>query len=144
MNHIKVGVGVLIWKEGKLLLGKRLSRHGHADWSFPGGHLEFSETPENAAIRETKEETDIVVTKLEKFHFTNDVFDSSTHYVTLFFLAKSWYGEIQNMEPHKCLEWNWFSPIDLPAPLFQPIKALLLEKTFEAPGESDYLDGSGN
>lgn len=42
MEHIqrpKVGIGVIIQKDGKFLLGKRKSEHGNGTWCFPGGHF---------------------------------------------------------------------------------------------------------
>jgi 8-oxo-dGTP diphosphatase len=39
----KVGVGVIIKKDGKVLMGKRKNAHGDGTWSFTGGHLEFGE-----------------------------------------------------------------------------------------------------
>lgn len=38
-NRPKVGLGVFIMKDGKVLLGKRKNAHGDDDWCFPGGHL---------------------------------------------------------------------------------------------------------
>ena len=52
----KVGVGVAVVKDGKVLLGKRKNAHGEGTWSFPGGHLEYKESWEDCAIRETLEE----------------------------------------------------------------------------------------
>jgi len=40
----KVGVGVIIVKNNKILFGKRKNAHGEGSWSFPGGHLEFKES----------------------------------------------------------------------------------------------------
>jgi 8-oxo-dGTP diphosphatase len=34
----KVGVGVCIVKDNKVLLGKRKNSHGDGTWAFPGGH----------------------------------------------------------------------------------------------------------
>lgn len=34
-NRPKVGVGVAIIKDGKVLLGKRKNAHGEGTWSFP-------------------------------------------------------------------------------------------------------------
>lgn len=127
MDQIKVGVGVILWQDKKVLLGKRLSEHGRNEWSFPGGHVEFGEAPEQAAIREVKEETALEVAQLSKFSFTSDVHDNGKHYITLFFIAKAWSGDMINLEPGKCSEWRWFDPKKLPEPLFKPIISLLSE-----------------
>jgi len=52
-----VGVGVVILKQGNLLLGKRLNEPAKGKWSIPGGVVELGETLEQTAIREAKEET---------------------------------------------------------------------------------------
>ena len=48
----KVGLAVIVYKDGKILMGKRIGSHGVNTWSFPGGHLEFLETFEECAKRE--------------------------------------------------------------------------------------------
>jgi 8-oxo-dGTP diphosphatase len=40
----------------KILMVKQ-QKHGRIFWNFPGGHIEEGETPEEACIREVKEET---------------------------------------------------------------------------------------
>ncbi|UCD08265.1 MAG: NUDIX hydrolase [Dehalococcoidales bacterium] len=47
----------LVIRENKLLMVKlRLKENGQEFWCIPGGHIENGETPEEAAIRELKEE----------------------------------------------------------------------------------------
>jgi 8-oxo-dGTP diphosphatase len=46
-------------KGGKVLLLHR--KVGFKVWEFPGGGIEFGESPEDAAVRETKEETSLDV-----------------------------------------------------------------------------------
>ena len=53
MDRPKVGVGVIVVKEGKVLLQRRRGAHGEGTWGFPGGHLEFKESWEECAKRET-------------------------------------------------------------------------------------------
>ncbi len=50
------GVGVLVVKDGKILVGTRCSDSGTGLICGPGGHIEPGETPEEAAERETLEE----------------------------------------------------------------------------------------
>ncbi len=41
-EHItKVGVGVMVFKDGKVLMTKRQGSHGAGEHSFPGGHLDY-------------------------------------------------------------------------------------------------------
>lgn len=125
-KHPRVGVGVIICRAGKVLLGKRIGSHGAETWSFPGGHLEFGESIEECARRETLEETNLPIQNIRKGPFTNDIFSSEEkHYITLFVIADALEGDAQLMEPNKCLEWKWFAWSDLPQPLFLPVQNLI-------------------
>ena len=53
----KVAVGVLATRNGKLLLVQRARDPHRGAWSFPSGFVDAGEGLEEAAIRETKEET---------------------------------------------------------------------------------------
>ena len=50
------GVGVLVIKDGKILVGTRHNDFGYGLLCGPGGHIEKGETAEMAAYRETEEE----------------------------------------------------------------------------------------
>ncbi len=124
----KIGVGVLVFREGKLLLGRRKGSHGAGFWSAPGGHLEFGETPEQCAIRETLEETGLSLDVVQPSPWVNDIFTAEQkHYVTLFCIAesKAGQGEPINTEPEKCEGWGWYDCDQLPQPLFQPLEDLI-------------------
>ncbi len=56
-----VGVGAVIVYEGKIVLVKRGNEPSRGKWTIPGGLVELAESPEQAVIRETKEETDLDV-----------------------------------------------------------------------------------
>lgn len=121
----KVGIGVAVVKERRVLLGKRKGAHGSGDWAFPGGHLEFAETPYACAYRELLEETGLTATCIFPGPWTNDVFDNDKHYVTLFMFVTEFSGKPEVLEPHKCENWEWFEWDDLPQPLFASIQTLV-------------------
>ncbi len=125
----KIGIGVIVIKDGKVLAGKRKGSHGEGSWSFPGGHLEFNEDIETCATREVMEETGISIKNIRKAAFTNDIFEKEgKHYVTLFVTSDFESGEAKVMEPNKCERWEWVEWNKLPNPLFLPIQNLLKQK----------------
>lgn len=128
MSQPRIGVGVLIFRDGNVLLGRRLGSHGAGDWSAPGGHLEFGETPQQCAAREVLEETGLTLGATTQGPFTNDFFPAEQkHYVTLFILAHATEGTAQRREPDKCAGWQWCDPACLPQPLFAPLASLLAQ-----------------
>lgn len=125
----KVGIGVFIIKNRKVLLGKRRKAHGDGTWAPPGGHLEFNESPEECAKREALEETGLRIKNVRRAAFTNDCFrKEKKHYTTLFMVANYASGKLRNREPEFCGEWKWFSWDKLPKPLFLPVRNLLKQK----------------
>jgi 8-oxo-dGTP diphosphatase len=116
MGDVRVGIGVMILKEGRVLLGYRTASHGKNTWIMPGGHLEFGESFRDCAIRETKEETGLDVEPERVFSVSNDI-SYGKHYVTIGIMAKYVSGEPKVMEPDKYREWKWFSLEELPSDL---------------------------
>ena len=126
MNDPRVGVGVVVLRNGLVLLGQRIGSHGAGTWALPGGHLEFGETVEQCAAREVREETGLELQAFRAAPYTNDVFAAEgKHYVTLFIVAESSDGDPVVLEPGKCSGWRWFRWSELPSPLFQPLQTLV-------------------
>lgn len=66
MNSYRKCAGAVVFnKAKKVLVCARNDTKGYA-WQFPQGGIENGETPQNAAIRELKEETSIISVKLVK------------------------------------------------------------------------------
>ncbi len=121
----RVGVGVLVLRDGLVLLGKRLGAHGAGSWAPPGGHLEFGETIAQCAMREVLEETGLVAHDVREGPYVNTVFaNEGLHYLTVFALAGRADGLPTVLEPGKCSRWEWFAWDALPSPLFEPLRAL--------------------
>lgn len=57
----KVGVGVFVVEEGKVLLVRRRMNPEKGKWSIPAGFLDSGEDPRETAVREAFEETNLRV-----------------------------------------------------------------------------------
>ncbi|AZK96604.1 MULTISPECIES: NUDIX hydrolase [Streptomyces] len=60
-----VAAGVIL-RDGCLLLVRRRVPEGSLTWQFPAGKVEQGESPEDAVVREVKEETGLVVAVTEQ------------------------------------------------------------------------------
>ena len=57
----KVAVGVAAFRDGRLLLVRRLMNPGRGLWALPGGYVDAGEDPRVAAARECREEAGVEV-----------------------------------------------------------------------------------
>ena len=115
----QVGIGVMIFKDGKVLLGKRKGSHGSNRYAFPGGHLEYMESFEDCAKRETLEECGININKIKFQLLANMKEYSPKHYIHINLMADWKSGEAKVLEPDKCENWDWYNLNKLPRPLFR-------------------------
>ena len=121
----KACVGVMIFKNDKVLLGKRKGSHGAGEYSFPGGHMEFGESFSDCVIRETLEETGVEIKNI-KFQCVSNIFRHENRQdILVSFIAEWKNGEPKIMEPEKCDEWKWYDLDNLPKPLFYPTELLI-------------------
>ena len=125
----RVGVAVIIEQGDRVLLIRRRGAHGGGTWSTPGGHLDYGETPEACAIRETAEETGLHLDTATYFALTNDIFaESGLHYITLWMRGKVDAAGTAGAGIHAPDELDavgWYAWTDLPEPLFLPLQNLL-------------------
>lgn len=121
----KACVGVMVWKDGKVLLGKRKGSHGNGEYSFTGGHLEFGESFEECAKRETKEEAGIEIKNLKFLSVANILRHEGRQDVLVSFTADWESGDFINNPNEKIGEWSWYSLDELPKPLFYPTEVLI-------------------
>ncbi len=104
-------VGVIITKDNKLLLAQRKFKPFAGDWDLPGGFVDIGESPQQASVRELKEEADLEIKVLE---YISAYPDRYQQYPTLVmgFSAEIISGEI---EPHDDVaKLKWFSINKLP------------------------------
>lgn len=102
MKTIEV-VAAIIRKEDKIFATQR----GYGDfkdwWEFPGGKMEEGETPEDALVREIKEElsTDISV---DKYLYTVD-YDYPKFHLTMHCFMCSLLCEALHLNEHEAAKW---------------------------------------
>lgn len=120
-NQIDV-VGAIILQDALVLCAQRGPGTAHAGmWEFPGGKVEPGETPEEALVREIREELGCLISVGEFVNTTSYRYDFAT--VNL----STYYCKIIDGEPvpseHSALEWRepstllelYWAPADVPA-----------------------------
>lgn len=107
--------GCVINENGEVLLQKRTDFDA---WGFPGGSIEFGETPEMTAIREIKEETgmDVEIIELIGVYTEFDMIypnGDKAQSICIAYKLKAVGGEIIS-ENKETKELRWFSLNDMP------------------------------
>lgn len=103
---VLVVAAALIDTDGRVLIAQRPEGKALAGlWEFPGGKIEPGERPEQALIRELREELGIDVNAacLAPFVFTSHAYDSF-HLLMPLYLLRRWSGTVQRRE-HAALKW---------------------------------------
>ena len=116
-----VGVGVIIIRDGKILLAERKGSHGENTWASAGGHLEFGETLEECARREALEEFGIDIQRMT-FLCVSNIVAYDRHYIDVEFLGDLGIQIPQIQEQDFFANLQWFSLSELPSPLFEPVR----------------------
>ena len=131
MNYIKVGFGIMLLKDNKVLLGHRVTNgkdtggiYEPDSWCLPGGKQEYDETIFEGAKREVKEETNLDIDDLVVFNAMDDI-QPNKHFVTIQIIAREYSGELKVMEPNKQDEWKWFDLDNLPDNVYSPSKKFI-------------------
>ena len=117
-EHPLVGVGAVIVERDGVVLVKRAHPPIAGQWSIPGGVLEVGELVRDAALREAREETGLVVEPGELLGVFDRVLRDAEgrvqyHYVLVDFLCRQTGGEL--CAASDAAEVRWFKREDLQA-----------------------------
>ena len=124
-KDIQVCVGVMIFKEGKVLLGKRNGKHAPGEYSFPGGRVDYMESFEDAIKRETEEESGVKIKDI-KFQCLANIDRYSYRHDVLTGLVAEWDEGIERTDPNERIgDWGWYDLEELPQPIFLPTAILI-------------------
>ena len=103
---VLVAACALIDADGRVLIAQRPPGKAMAAlWEFPGGKVEADERPEEALIRELREELGISVKEdcLAPFTFASHSY-ADFHLLMLLYLCRRWEGMPTSIE-HSAIKW---------------------------------------
>jgi len=116
-EHPLVGVGAVIIENARVVLVKRAHPPIQGQWSIPGGVLEVGELVRDAAVREAREETGLIVEPRELLGVFDRVLRNAEgrvqyHYVLIDFLCRRAGGDL--LAASDAADVRWFSRDQLP------------------------------
>ena len=128
-----IGVGSIIIEGDRVVLVKRAHPPIQGQWSIPGGVLEVGELVREAAIREAREETGLIVEPGELLGVFDRVLRDAEkrvqyHYVLIDFLCRPVGGEF--LAASDAAEVRWFTREELPALHLAEDTQAVIEKGF--------------
>jgi ADP-ribose pyrophosphatase YjhB (NUDIX family) len=126
--------------DGQILLLRRAGT-GYMDGKLglPSGHVDGNEPADVALSREAREEVGVEVgpADLRLVHTMHRrAEEGEFEYIDMFFEAKTWQGDPENKEPHKCSELVWVDPSQLPEDMVPGVGAALEQITRGEPYSS--------
>ncbi len=113
-----VGVGAIIIEGDRVVLVKRAHPPIQGQWSIPGGVLEVGEMVREAAVREAREETGLVIETADLLSVYDRILRDPDkrvqyHYVVIDFLCRAVGGRL--LAASDAAEARWFTRENLPA-----------------------------
>ena len=121
-------VAALIWRKEKFMICQRPAHKARALlWEFVGGKVEAGETPQEALIRECREEIDVLLSVGDVFMDVTHEYPDLTVHLTLFHATVA-EGEPQMLEHN---DIQWITPEEIPNYDFCPADVEILDRIMQ-------------
>lgn len=132
-NIPRVGVGVVVVQNNKILLIKRGQEPSEGLWAFPGGLVELGEQLKEAVRREVKEECNIEINVGEVLTVLDLILKDEDdqvkfHYVLIDYIASFVSGELK--PGSDVVDANWFSKSEVEKLDIPEISKQVIDKVF--------------
>ena len=116
----------IIVHDGRVLMVRRKVAEGELSWQFPAGEVEPGESADDAAVRETSEETGLTVRASE---LLGQRIHPSTGRTMLYVACQVVSGTARVADPDELAEVAWCDRAALtayvPQPLYEPVQQYL-------------------
>ncbi|MEZ5958080.1 MAG: (deoxy)nucleoside triphosphate pyrophosphohydrolase [Hyphomonadaceae bacterium] len=127
-----VAAAALLDSSGRVLITQRPSHKQLGGlWEFPGGKVELGEAPEQALVRELKEELDLLVEPdaLDPFAFASHAYPDF-HLLMPLYVATKWQG-VMKLDPNSAQAAKWIQPQELRTHEMPPADVVLVNRLIE-------------
>lgn len=120
-----ISAGIIV-QDDRVLMVRRRVKEGKLSWQFPAGGIEAGESPEQAAVRETEEETGLIV---EAVKTLGDRVHPNTGRLMHYVACSPISGEAHVADAEELSEIAWVThaeiPDYVPYGLFAPVQEYL-------------------
>lgn len=112
----------LIFKDNKVLLGKRTAEFGKGEFCLVGGSLAFGDSFEENISNEARYKANIQIENIEIFCVTNNrgyIKKHDKQSVTIGARASYKAGKVKAKQQDRVVDWRWYSLDNLPSPIIE-------------------------
>lgn len=127
-----VAAAALMDSSGRVLITQRPAHKQLGGlWEFPGGKVELGEAPEQALVRELKEELDLTVEPdaLDPFAFASHAYPDFHLLMPLYVATK--FGGVMKLDPNSAQAAKWVQPQELRTHDMPPADVVLVNRLIE-------------
>lgn len=113
---LSVVIAGIIEYQGKVLIAKRLAtaKVNPNKWEFPGGKIDFGETPQTCLKREIKEELDLDIEVKELFDANSGIKSKDNKEIHVILLCYKATSNTFDAKCVECQEFKWIDKSELP------------------------------
>lgn len=117
-----VAVSCMVFKNTRILLGKRTAEMCRGEYCLVGGSLAFGETFEETAESEAEFKANISISKPKVICVANNranIPKVNRQNITIGTIAKYKSGKVKDKQPDRIINWKWYSLDKLPEPIIE-------------------------